>query len=260
MLIIYFCIFLISLINVVQISAIPAVAKRALHEISTLLHQNPRKDKPPSSFQTGGGHGLHNRPGPTFEDMLTTKLLRPNVRGAPTMPWTGGYASEPSRFGPNGFNGDRGVSHGEETHPSEFSMKILCSAAKIGGVIGKGGSNVRQLQQDTGTNIHVDDPSAESDERVIRVSSFEASWNPRSQTIDAILLLQDKTSEQYEKGVISTRVLIPSSKVGCIIGQGGQVINEMRRRTKADIRVISKEDKPMCAGEDEELVQVLFIF
>ncbi|KAJ0526471.1 putative K domain-containing protein [Helianthus annuus] len=178
--------------ELVQISAKPDVAKRALYQVSTLLHQNPRKDKPPS------------------------------VKG------------------------------GQNTTPTNVMR------AKIGGVIGQGGSNVWQLQQATGTNIHVDDASVESDERVIRVSAFEALRNPRSQTIDAVLNLQDKMSEPNEKRVITitTRLLIPSSKVGCIIGQGGQVINEMRRRTKADIRVFPKEEKPKCAGEDEELVQV----
>ena len=37
------------------------------------------------------------------------------------------------------------------------------------------------------------------------------------------------------------------------------MINEMRRRTQADIRVYSKEDKPKCAAEDEELVQVRWL-
>ena len=60
-----------------------------------------------------------------------------------------------------------------------------------------------------------------------------------------------------EKGTITTRLLVPSSKVGCILGQGGHVINEMRRRTQADIRVYSKDDKLKCASEDEELVQVI---
>lgn len=87
--------------------------------------------------------------------------------------------------------------------------------------------------------------------------SFQFIWNPRSQTIDAILHLQNKTSELNEKGYITTRLLVPSSKVGCIIGQGGSVINEMRKRTQADIRVFSKEDKPKYASEDEELVQVI---
>uniref|UniRef100_A0A6N2K862 K Homology domain-containing protein n=1 Tax=Salix viminalis TaxID=40686 RepID=A0A6N2K862_SALVM len=56
--------------------------------------------------------------------------------------------------------------------------------------------------------------------------------------------------------MIITRLLVPSSKVGCILGQGGQVINEMRRRLQADIRVYPKNDKPKCASDDEELVQI----
>lgn len=86
---------------------------------------------------------------------------------------------------------------------------------------------------------------------------FQVLADPRSQTIEAILQLQDKVSEFSEKGTIMTRLLVPSSKVGCILGQGGHVINEMRRRTQADIRVLSKDDKPECASEDEELVQVI---
>lgn len=94
---------------------------------------------------------------------------------------------------------------------------------------------------------------------VIVLILFQALWNPRSQTIDAILLLQNKTSEFSDKGTITTRLLVPSSKVGCLLGQGGHVINEMRRRTQADIRVYSKNDKPKCASEDEELVQVMLL-
>lgn len=82
--------------------------------------------------------------------------------------------------------------------------------------------------------------------------------NPRSRTIDAILFLQEKASDYSEKGIVSTRLLLPSSKVGCILGQGGHVINEMRRRTKADIRVYSKQEKPKCASKDEELVKVTY--
>ncbi|KAK9066913.1 hypothetical protein SSX86_014237 [Deinandra increscens subsp. villosa] len=226
--------------ELVQISAKPTVAKRALHQVSTLLHQNPRKDKPPSA---------------KGQNMTPTNSMRAergsSARGVPSMSRMG-----PTRFGPGGIDGDYAATTLGEDIPSEFSMKILCSSAKIGGVIGKGGANVRQLQQETGTSIHVDDASVESDERVIRVSSFEALRNPRSQTVDALLNIQDKIGERNEKGFITTRLLIPSSKVGCIIGQGGQVINEMRRRTKSEIRVYPKEEKPKCAGEDEELVQV----
>ncbi|KAK9271562.1 hypothetical protein L1049_001923 [Liquidambar formosana] len=244
--------------ELVQISGKPAVAKRALYEVSTLLHQNPRKDKPPLSFPMPyGGQGFHPPGGPMTNMPPPANPMWPhqnsNSHGMPPVPWMGGYKNQPSGFVPGGFNDVR-PGHGGEASV-EFSLKILCSAGKIGGVIGKGGFHVKQLQQETGANIHVEDASTESEERIIRVSAFEALWNPRSQTIEAILQLQNKTSEFSEKG-ITTRLLVPSSKVGCILGQGGHVINEMRRRTQADIRVYSKDDKPKFASEDEELVQI----
>ncbi|GAY43913.1 hypothetical protein CUMW_078230 [Citrus unshiu] len=245
--------------ELVQISGKPNVAKRALYEVSTLLHQNPRKDKPPSSFpQAYGGQNFHSPPAP-MADMhplgnSSWPARNSSLHGMPSTPWMGGYGDQPSRMGSGSINSCPPGQMGEVS--AEFSMKILCSAGKIGGVIGKGGFNVKQLQQETGASIHVEDAPTDSDERVIRASAFEGLWNPRSQTIDAILQLQNKTSEFSEKGTITTRLLVPSSKVGCILGQGGHVINEMRRRTQADIRVYSKDDKPKCASEDEELVQI----
>ncbi|KAJ8558369.1 hypothetical protein K7X08_005135 [Anisodus acutangulus] len=245
--------------ELVQISGKPALVRKALYEVSTLLHQNPRKDKPTLSFSmVHGAQGFHP-PGPPVENMIPPgksmwSQNKTNLNGMPPALGVGGYRNQLSGYGRADFDYVPPPCAGEA--PSDFTMKILCSAAKIGGVIGKGGSNVKQLQHETGASIHVGDVAPESDERVIRVSSLESLWEPRSQTIDAILQLQSKTSEFSDKGIITTRLLVPSNKVGCILGQGGQVINEMRRRTQADIRVISKDNKPRCASADEELVQI----
>lgn len=246
--------------ELVQISGKPNVTKRALYEVSTLLHQNPRKDKPPSGFPMPiGGQGFHPPGAPTSNALSPRNPMLSNRAPShtmPPMPWTGGYENRSSGFARGGFNGVSPEHGGEALALAEFSMKILCSTGKIGGVIGKGGFNVKQLQLETGATIHVQDALMDSEERVIHVSAFEALWNPRSQTIEAILELQNVTSEFSDKGIIATRLLVPSSKVGCLLGQGGQVINEMRRRTQADIRVYSKDDRPACAAEDEELVQI----
>lgn len=87
------------------------------------------------------------------------------------MPFKGGYKIQPSAFGSEDFDGFT-TTHDQEA-PSEFTIKVICSAEKIGGVIGKGGSNVKQLEQETGASIHVENVPKESEERVIRVSSFE---------------------------------------------------------------------------------------
>ncbi|KAL0423978.1 UNVERIFIED_CONTAM: KH domain-containing protein HEN4 [Sesamum radiatum] len=203
-----------------KISGKPAIARKALYEVSTLLHQNPRKDKPPSSFPTPYANQGFHPPGPPIKNIppgnSTWLECTSDAHRMEPMPFRGGYGIQPSAFGPEDYDGVT-PPHDREA-PSEFTVKILCSAEKIGGVIGK-----------------------------------EALM---SQTIDAILHLQNKTSEYSDKGTITTRLLVPSSKVGCILGQGGHVINDMRRRTHADIRVFSKEEKPKCASEDEELVQI----
>jgi poly(rC)-binding protein 3/4 len=86
---------------------------------------------------------------------------------------------------------------------------------------------------------------------------FEDSF---SATIEAAVLLQPRCSEKVERdsGILSftSRLLVSSSRIGCLIGKGGSIITEMRRLTKANIRILSKEDLPKIATEDDEMVQV----
>lgn len=72
--------------------------------------------------------------------------------------------------------------------------------------------------------------------------------------------LQPRSSEKTEKdsgdAILTTRLLVPSSRVGCLIGKGGSIVNEMRNTTRASIRILSKENLPKVASEDDEMVQV----
>ena len=81
-----------------------------------------------------------------------------------------------------------------------------------------------------------------------------------SPTIDAALRLQPRCSDKAERessdSVVTTRLLVPSSRIGCLIGKGGAIISEMRSVTRANIRILSKENLPRVASEDDEMVQV----
>ena len=86
---------------------------------------------------------------------------------------------------------------------------------------------------------------------------FEDSYSP---TVEAAVRLLPRCSEKVERdsGIISftTRLLVPTSRIGCLIGKGGAIVTEMRRATKANIRILSKENLPKVASEDDEMVQV----
>jgi hypothetical protein len=82
-----------------------------------------------------------------------------------------------------------------------------------------------------------------------------------SPTIEALLQLQGRTTARSEnEGHITTRLLVPSNQIGCLIGKAGSIISEMRKTSRADIRILSKETLPKCASQNDELVQVRWFF
>lgn len=58
-------------------------------------------------------------------------------------------------------------------------------------------------------------------------------------------------------GIVTTRLLIPTNQIGCLLGKGGSIIADMRRATRANIRILPKDTLPRCALETNEPVQVL---
>ena len=62
--------------------------------------------------------------------------------------------------------------------------------------------------------------------------------------------------KEGRNAILSIRILVRSSQIGCLLGKGGQIITEMRRTSRANIRIPPKEELPRCADEGSELVQV----
>ncbi|PPD76146.1 hypothetical protein GOBAR_DD26930 [Gossypium barbadense] len=148
----------------------------------------------------------------------------------------------------------------DERSSKEFSLRIVCPNANIGGVIGKGGAIINQIRQESGAVIKVDSSSSDGDDCLITISAKEFFEDTFSPTIEAAARLQPRCSEKVERdsGIISftTRLLVPTSRIGCLIGKGGSIVTEMRRMTKANIRILSKENLPKIASEDDEMVQI----
>ncbi|MCO5551371.1 hypothetical protein L7F22_004873 [Adiantum nelumboides] len=62
---------------------------------------------------------------------------------------------------------------------------------------------------------------------------------------------------QPERGQdIVTRLLVPTSQVGCLLGKQGKIVSQMREESGAQIRVLPKDQLPICASRADEVVQV----
>ncbi|KAK2636183.1 hypothetical protein Ddye_030975 [Dipteronia dyeriana] len=215
----------LSFDELLQIAGEPSVVRKALIQVASRLHENPSRSQhlllssSPNVYQSGGV-----------------------FLGAPLM---GSYGN---------YSGRR-----DEASAREFSLRLVCPTGNIGGVIGKGGSIIKQIRQESGASIKVDSSGAEGDDCIIFISAKEFFEDP-SPTITAALRLQPRCSEKVEResgdSVITTRILVPSSQIGCLIGRGGAIISEMRTATRASIRIFSNENLPKVAFEDEEMVQI----
>ena len=167
--------------------------------------------------------------------------------------------------------------------------RILCPSRKIGGVIGKGGSIVKALREETQAKITVADSVPGADERVIIIYSSpnKLSRNqnddedsageselepmePHCAAQDALLKVNDRIIEEElfggmtfdddnENNVVTIRLLVPNFMVGCLLGKRGDVIQRLRSETGASIRVLPADHLPTCAMSTDELVQVIFL-
>lgn len=174
---------------------------------------------------------------------------------------------------------------------SDTVYRILCPSRKIGGVIGKGGSIVKALREETQAKITVADSVSGSDERVIIIYSSsekisrkqdsdedlgaenegeQLPMEPHCAAQDALLKVHDRIVEEdlfggmasdddNENNVVTARLLVPNNMVGCLLGKRGDVIQRLRSDTGASIRVLPADHLPSCAMSTDELVQVIHL-
>ncbi|CAN0922596.1 RNA-binding KH domain-containing protein RCF3 [Linum grandiflorum] len=170
------------------------------------------------------------------------------------------------------------------------TYRILCHDLKAGGVIGKSGSIIKSIRQHTGAWINVHELMPGDEERIIEISDTrrrdpEGRLPPYSPAQEALLLIHERilesdaefggvgggygNDEEYggrgggvgggggnEK--VASRLVVSRMHVGCLLGKGGKIIEQMRMETKTQIRVLPRDHTlPRCVSMTEEIVQVL---
>ncbi|KAL3844670.1 hypothetical protein ACJIZ3_002073 [Penstemon smallii] len=234
--------------ELVQISGDNSVVKKALYQIASRLHDNPSRTQHLLSSSVPMIY-------PSNGSVLSATSGAPLMGLTPLVGHYGGYKGESADWPRSFYPAPR-----NEASSKEFSLRLVCPTANIGGVIGKGGAIINQIRQDSGAVVKVDSSAAVGDECVISISAKEIFEDTFSPAIDAALRLQPRCSEKIERdsGLVSytTQLLVPTSRIGCLIGKGGSIISEMRKITMANIRILSKESLPKVASEEDEMVQI----
>lgn len=147
--------------------------KKALLAVSKCLQENPSSDKAQVVGSKTVGTGLHGSIPDTrgsFPDPRGDHFLHRNSFLSPTCGSSLDYVERGHPL-PTAV---RKISMLDQknTH-EEVAFRLLCPNDKVGGVIGKGGSIINALENETGASISVGSTLPDSEERLITVTAME---------------------------------------------------------------------------------------
>ncbi|KAL1213743.1 KH domain-containing protein [Cardamine amara subsp. amara] len=255
--------------SIVVISREPESVKKALFAVSAIMYKiNPREQIPlDSTVQEVPASScivlpdLSNFIYPqngfysNQDHILQQGAVVPSYINALSLSDLQGYAETAVNPMPV-FASSLPVTHGfggsSSSRTEELVLKVLCPLSNITRVIGKGGSTIKRMREASGSRIEVNDSRTKcgADECVIIVTATESPDDIKSMAVEAVLLLQENINDEDAENV-KMQLLVPSKVIGCVIGKSGSVINEIRKRTNANIRISkgNKDDLVEVSGE-----------
>ncbi|CAG8562359.1 8356_t:CDS:10 [Paraglomus brasilianum] len=145
----------------------------------------------------------------------------------------------------------------------EFSVPNVV----VGLVIGRGGENLKRIEKTTGARVQFsqDQPPDCIDRRVSISGPPEEVRSARSMIrslVDDALASQANRRGDYGPSRATVTIHIPSSKVGVVIGRGGETIRDLQDRSGARINVTpdnaanpQSTDRPVTLIGDDAAIQ-----
>ncbi|CAI7824830.1 unnamed protein product [Closterium sp. NIES-54] len=291
--------------ELVQVTGEYPVVQKALELISIRLRRSPPRD-PPNFLAMHPTSGYHQpagyQPAPAYQasgyhrgaDSYPSRSA-PAAAFPPQHPPQGyspyavpqGYAPTSSPFGgawgmgagaaaggAHGYGGmgggGRGGGGAGEGAAVEMELRVLCPADRVGIVIGKGGSRIKQIKEETGARVKVTEAVADCDERIVIIDAMEAPFSAHSPTEEALFRVHAAISQHHagdrsagtaeEGGIdshgVTARLLVRKGQVGCVMGKGGSIISELRSTSRARINIPPRDQLPKCADESDEVLVV----
>eukprot|EP00916_Digyalum_oweni_P003868 GHVL01006858.1.p1 GENE.GHVL01006858.1~~GHVL01006858.1.p1 ORF type:complete len:349 (+),score=65.45 GHVL01006858.1:47-1093(+) len=122
-------------------------------------------------------------------------------------------------------------------------LKLLVNNIAAGSIIGKNGSEIAAIEQNTGVFIKLS-PAGKyyptTQERVVVMGGTEENL------IAGLHLIMAKVSSSMastdEPSALKCRLIVPNSAVSCIIGRQGQSIKQLQEQTGARAQISQRDD------------------
>ncbi|RDX79416.1 RNA-binding KH domain-containing protein RCF3, partial [Mucuna pruriens] len=238
--------------EIVQISGGVEVVRKALQSVSQQLLENPPRDHESISANFTGPSSHSFGQFPSHNRSFASQGA-PFATGPHDIPVFHSAPPLIPKFHEAAIHGRTRPLH------EMLTFRLLCPAERVGNLIGKGGAIIKIIQQETASEVKVVEGPPDSEDCVIIISGPAHPDDRVSPVQEAVFRVQTRIAKAIPDGkehTILARFLVSSNQIGCLLGKGGSIITEMRKKSGAHIRILGKDKVPKCASEDEEVIQV----
>ncbi|CAN8269683.1 unnamed protein product [Cochlearia groenlandica] len=149
--------------------------------------------------------------------------------------------------------------------PGETVFRMLVPAQKVGSIIGRKGDVIKKIVEETRARIKILDGPPGTTERAVMVSGKEEPESSLPPSMDGLLRvhmrivdgLDGEASQAPPPTKVSTRLLVPASQAGSLIGKQGGTVKIIQEESGCIVRVLGSEDLPVFALQDDRVVEVV---
>ncbi|EOA30206.1 hypothetical protein CARUB_v10013322mg [Capsella rubella] len=149
--------------------------------------------------------------------------------------------------------------------PGETVFRMLVPAQKVGSIIGRKGDVIKKIVEETRARIKILDGPPGTTERAVMVSGKEEPESSLPPSMDGLLRvhmrivdgLDGEASQAAPASKVSTRLLVPASQAGSLIGKQGGTVKAIQEASSCIVRVLGSEDLPVFALQDDRVVEVV---
>ncbi|KAJ1266190.1 hypothetical protein BS78_08G131700 [Paspalum vaginatum] len=148
--------------------------------------------------------------------------------------------------------------------PGESVFRILVPATKVGAVIGRKGDFIKKMCEESKARIKVLEGPPSVPERAVMISAKDEPDAVIPPAIDGLLRVHkritdglDGETDQPQRVTVPagpTRLLVPASQAGSLIGKQGSTIKSIQDASKCVLRII--ENVPPVALNDDRVVEI----
>ncbi|KAJ4890781.1 RNA-binding KH domain-containing protein [Raphanus sativus] len=236
--------------ELIQITGDVLAVKKALVMVSTFLQNSPPLNgyPPPlckayessSSSTNGNSEDPHSE---FFPDLRSSSSLPNNASEA-----AAASTSRSPSLG-NSFQG------GSKDTDKKVVFKIICTSVAAGGIIGKQGTIIRALQNETGASISFGAPLKASGERLVTISARESLESRFSQAQKALVRVFTRSIEidvgkgLFPGALVKAKLLVPSQFANDLIGN--------KEATDVDVHISVGGQTLDCVSENEMVIEIM---